>query len=153
MTFSELGSLGEFISSLAVVASLIFIALQVRQSSDSSRIASRQSVLEASRNMMGLYSSKEYVEISVKSSKVGFDGLSEVEQGQYKLMRGAQLRNIENAFLLKEDGVLDSEVFHDTFDIRARGVLREWPQIVDDYSGTKAFMGWLEELRSDENDA
>ncbi len=68
-------------------------------------------------------------------------------------MRGAQLRNIENAFLLKEDGVLESEVFHATFEIRARGVLREWPHIVDDYSGTKTFMSWLEKLQGDESDA
>jgi hypothetical protein len=78
MTLEELGSLGEFVSSVAVVISLVYVALQVKQGSKSSRIASCQSVLEASRNMMGQYSTKEYVEISLRASRDGLEALTDV---------------------------------------------------------------------------
>jgi hypothetical protein len=62
-------------------------------------------------------------------------------------MRGAQLRNIENAFLLMHDGVLDPEVFESAFEYRARRIVGDWPEIVEDYTGTKRFNIWLKEIR------
>ena len=149
MTLEELGSLGEFISSFAVVASLIYVALQVKQNARDSRIATRQSVLEASRNMMGEFSTREHLETAVKAAKEGYAALSEIERIQYSLMNRAQLRNIEDAFLLKTEGVLDEEVFV-TFERRARQIVREFPEITDHYGGTTAFAAWLANVREDE---
>ena len=43
MTISDLGSLGEFISSIAVVLSLIYVAFQLRQNTKEIRAASQES--------------------------------------------------------------------------------------------------------------
>ena len=43
MTISELGSIGEFVSSIAVVLSLIYVAIQVRQNTKEMRAASKES--------------------------------------------------------------------------------------------------------------
>ncbi len=44
MTIAELGSLGEFIGSIAVFVTLMYLALQVRQSNISSRVQSNQAI-------------------------------------------------------------------------------------------------------------
>ena len=46
MTITELGSLGEFIGALAVLVTLIYLVLQIRQNTQSIRSQSRFSVLE-----------------------------------------------------------------------------------------------------------
>jgi len=46
MTFSDLGSLGGFISGIAVAITLIYLALQIRQSSQIARASIRQAIVD-----------------------------------------------------------------------------------------------------------
>src|SRR5512132_2586664 len=46
MTLSDLGNLGQFISSIVVIITLIYLAFQIRQSSDIARASLRQSLAE-----------------------------------------------------------------------------------------------------------
>ncbi|MFT4562628.1 MAG: hypothetical protein ACI9BW_002374 [Gammaproteobacteria bacterium] len=48
MTFSELGSLGEFIAAIATLATLVYLALQIRQNTDSVRMSAE---MDASHKM------------------------------------------------------------------------------------------------------
>ena len=53
MTIQELGSLGEFVAAIATLATLIYLALQIRQNTTVTRAMSYQSVTEA-RNQVNL---------------------------------------------------------------------------------------------------
>jgi len=46
MTLSDLGNLGQFISSIVIIITLIYLAIQIRQSSDIARASLRQSLAE-----------------------------------------------------------------------------------------------------------
>ncbi len=45
MTLQDLGSIGEFVAAVATLATLIYLALQIRQNSESVKSAAAQSVL------------------------------------------------------------------------------------------------------------
>ena len=46
MSIMELGALGEFFGSIGVVATLIYLAVQIRQNTRSDRASSRQTILD-----------------------------------------------------------------------------------------------------------
>ena len=47
MSISELGSLGEFLSSIAVLVTLIYVALQIRQNTHATRATSHHAITDA----------------------------------------------------------------------------------------------------------
>ena len=53
MTIQELGSLGEFVAAIATLATLIYLALQIRRNTTATRAMSYQSVTDA-RNLVNL---------------------------------------------------------------------------------------------------
>ena len=144
MTLSDLGSLGEFISSVAVVVSLVYLAQQVRRNSRETRLASRQRVLEQGRDLGVQLATREVSALMVKADK-DRESLDEAEAYQYSLVRAAQLRNIENAFLVLADGVIDSDVF-EIFAFRARQLKRLDPDFVANQVCTNAFKAWIDQL-------
>ena len=54
MSISELGSLGEFISSIAVLVTLIYLALQIRQNTKATRASVRQGVTNQSSEYISM---------------------------------------------------------------------------------------------------
>ena len=108
-------------------------------------MASRQRVIEASRDMITQMATREISELNMKAEKKGRDTLSEAEDYQYRLVRMAQLRNIENAYLMLQDGVIDDDVF-EFFAGRAEHINRVDPDIAAAARHTKAFKAWLDQL-------
>jgi len=148
VTLSDLGNLGEFISSVAVVFSLIYVAIQVRHNSRETRLSARQSVLEASRDMIARLATREITALIVKAEQ-DRDSLDEAEARQYMLVRFAQLRNIENAYLMFQDGVIDEDAF-EIFAVQARLIKLRDPDLVETSSHTLAFRAWLNQQGSGE---
>jgi hypothetical protein len=65
MTITELGSLGEFVGSIAVLVTLIYLVLQIRQNTQSIRSQSRFSVLETLNADMRQVQSKEFQDLQL----------------------------------------------------------------------------------------
>ena len=146
MTLSDLGSIGEFVSSLAVVVSLIYVAIQIRQNSRETRLASQQRALEASRDMIARMATKEASELFAKGH-ANPDTLTDAETIQLRLLRSAQLRNIENAYLMHLEGVIDAKVFS-IFPRQARNILKADPEIVSTQTFTEEFSEWMKRQSS-----
>ena len=142
MTLSELGSLGEFVSSIAVVVSLIYVAIQIRQNSRETRLVSQQRALEASRDMIARMATTEATELFAKGATEP-ESLTNAEVLQLRLLRTAQLRNIENAYLMHLEGVIDANVFA-IFPRQACNILEADPDILNRQSFTKEFSEWME---------
>ena len=47
MTLEDLGNLGEFIASIGVLITLIYLAIQIRQNTEATKIQTRQAISEA----------------------------------------------------------------------------------------------------------
>ncbi|NIU08761.1 hypothetical protein GWN42_09780, partial [candidate division KSB1 bacterium] len=67
MTLTELGAIGEFVGGIAVVLTLVYLAVQIRQSTNSTRSSAYQSWVNAHES---LFSSMQ----DEKFTKVIFDG-------------------------------------------------------------------------------
>jgi len=50
LTLQDLGNLGELISAIAVVISLVYLAAQIRQNTKSVRTSTYQAILDSSRS-------------------------------------------------------------------------------------------------------
>ncbi len=106
MTIMELGAIGEFIGAIAVVVTLIYLAIQVRQNTNALKLNTTQSVTEELQNMFALLASnQDLTEVFVRASRDS--ELRGPERGRYSAFTSNLIRVYENAFLQRRAGVID----------------------------------------------
>ena len=130
MTIFELGALGEFFGSIAVVVTLIFLILQIRQntnSMDASRKVAMamayQSRAEAAQDMtLRIAESKDLSVIMEKLEAVGFpndpnsiNSLDALELRRVRAIMLAQQIRVDNQFYQYQHGMLDEEYYDSNF--------------------------------------
>ena len=110
------GGLRQLLSAAAVVLSLIFVGLEIRQNTAAQRAQTRQALAEASReftltlgstpNLALVYST---VFPSTDSAR-GATNLTPADSTAARLLMFTQVRNAENVFLQFREGVVDENV-------------------------------------------
>ncbi len=103
MTISELGSLGEFIGSIVVLFTLIYLIFQVRQNTISIRSQSRFHVLEALNRDMKLNLDPNFLRVS---SNIGADGKSATDARMLSWYWLSMLSHLEMLHYEIADGAL-----------------------------------------------
>ena len=111
MSISELGSLGEFIGSIAVLITLIYLVFQIRQNTLSIRSQSRYNVLEALNSDARQFQESEVVELA---SRVTSGEASGAERARWAMVITGWLSHLEVLFLEVADGALP-KTFEDRF--------------------------------------
>ena len=109
MSIIELGALGEFLGSIGVIATLIYLAIQVRVGARNTAIEARQRVLDrfadAKANII-------HSDFAVGIRKVSYiEEPSDAELLQYWTTMAVFADNLYNAIRLNDEGVLDDEAF------------------------------------------
>ena len=109
MNLDDLGSIGEFVGALGVIASLVYLALQIRQNTKSTRSATYQA---ATRDIL---EAADQVTLDAELNCIYFEGLRDF----YSLSRDKKrrfasymislLRRYENMLYQTNAGMLDSE--------------------------------------------
>jgi len=109
VTLSDLAALGSFVSGVAVVISLIYLAAQIRQSRkhmaaqiSHSRV---QSGLEQQRMTIG---DPELAELSIRGAQ-GDPRMSEADQMRFRFLVSNVLMMIEDEFRQYNDGLISEE--------------------------------------------
>jgi hypothetical protein len=110
MSISELGSLGEFIGSLVVLVTLVYLVFQLRQNTLSMRSQSRYFVLEALNADMQELTDPEFFR---KSERVTSADATTQEVTAYSMHINGWLSHLEMLFLEIHDGALP-EAFENT---------------------------------------
>ena len=106
MTIMELGALGEFVGAIAVVVTLIYLTLQLRQNTNAVEANTARVVTEELQDMFALVASnQELAEILVKAA--GGSELQGAQRVRYYTYTHNFLRVYENAFLQFQSGVFD----------------------------------------------
>ena len=107
MNLQELGSLGEFIAAIAVIASLIYLAVQIRQNTQSVRASTVQAISDAAQGrLLALH--------NVENARVWRIGrsepttLNEDERMLYIIMIQTSARGFENLYYQHRSGLLDA---------------------------------------------
>ena len=141
MSIIELGALGEFLGSIAVLATLIYLSVQLRQNTramdENRRLALAQTYevrADALQSMVVTAADSEHIgPIIAKLSALGYpedpdvlDQLSEEERGRFRLWQLAQVTHWDNMFYQYQQGYLDEEYYRDTFQVRVRRLAPTW---------------------------
>jgi hypothetical protein len=123
MNLNDLANLGQIIGALAVVVSLIYVALQIRQNTNAVRAATAQSVHEHFASWYHLLASDESLSQVVIDGLKDYGSLSEKDKARFVATFMAYLSYSQNAFLKWRQGML------------APSLWLGWEQIIMNFAG------------------
>ena len=106
-----LGNLGDFIGGIAVVITLLYLAVQVRQNTRAIRVASMQSSMLAAQNIGILPAQDRDLARVVRVGLITPDELDEDEFQQFRYFLMGMLRVHEDMFVQHRAGVVDDETW------------------------------------------
>ncbi len=99
MTLSELGALGELIGGVAVVVSLVYLAIQIRDSTKAARASRVQAVLSESQAFLRVIAADTPSARVFRLGLADSGELSEDERAQFTAQLMLMFRNFENMFV------------------------------------------------------
>ena len=110
MTIIELGALGEFVSSVAVLLTLVYLAVQVRQTKQTVQSSSHQTgIATMTQNNQSVYADKELSNIVIKG--LFDDDLDPTEWFRFGLWCMSLFHVFQQYFLDSEKGLGDSRIW------------------------------------------
>jgi hypothetical protein len=160
MTITELGALGEFVSAVAVVVTLVYLAVQVRQNThsieESKRLALAQTYqmrADALQTMLVHAADSQHIgPLITKLTQLGYpedvsalDRLSPDERGRFRQWQIAQQAHWDNMFFQYQQGYLDEEYYQDSFRERVARLAPTW-KALGITSGRRSFSEEIERL-------
>ncbi len=110
MTMLEWGALGELIGGIAIIVSLIYVGVQVKDSAGATRSAAAN---DASVSMQSWYLE---MGSNRQTSELWFNAmttpkpLSTHDEFQFMMMMHAAMLGIQNSYFLSQEGTLDPEI-------------------------------------------
>ncbi len=111
MTLEDLGNLGELIAAIATLGTLIYLAMQIRQNSESVRVNAGQTILTSLNTALQSASSSPQQARVLILGQTDFYSLPEDEQAQFIVWIFAWFRVLEQAYHYHKKGILDDEVW------------------------------------------
>ena len=141
MSMIELGALGEFLGAIAVVATLVYLAKQIRQNThameESKRLALAQAYqvrADSLQHMLVEAAESNHIgPIITKLTSAGYpeditslDELSPLERGRFRQWQIAQQTHWDNMFYQYQQGYLDEEYYRDSFRERVARLAPVW---------------------------
>jgi hypothetical protein len=105
MSLSDIGAIGSFVSAVAVVASVVYLALQIRQASINQRGTMHQMRAALSADIM-LRIAESELSTAFRAGLTGAPEISEAQFWKFFYAASAIMRTTENAFAQYEDGLV-----------------------------------------------
>lgn len=138
MTIIELGALGELLGAVGVIATLVYLSIQIRQNTRSldatQRLALAQTYQmrsDALQNMLVQAAASDIGGIIYKVTAAGYpddigalDTLTPEERSRFRQWHIAQQAHWDNMHFQYQQGFLDEEYYRDEF---VKRVQRLWP--------------------------
>ena len=138
MTIIELGALGEFLGAVGVIATLVYLAIQIRQNTRSLNASQRLALAQTYQmrsdglqNMLVHAASSTIGGIIFKATEAGYpddiaalDTLTAEEWSRFRQWHIAQQAHWDNMHFQYQQGFLDEEYYQDEF---VKRVQRLWP--------------------------
>lgn len=110
MSIQDMGSIGELIGAVAVIFSLIYLAMQIRQNTKAVRIQTYQAIMDAS-NRLGDSLAERNVDAIYRKGRKDPDSCSEEEMAQFMLIAGQVVNLYEGLYLHHQSGAIDDDFF------------------------------------------
>jgi hypothetical protein len=160
MTISELGSLGELVSAVAVVITLIYLSVQIRQNThameENKRLALAQTYqirADALQSMLVHAAESQYIgPLITKLTQLGYpedvsalERLTPDERGRFRQWQIAQQTHWDNMYFQYQQGYLDEEYYQDAFRERVARLAPTW-KALGITGGRRSFSEEIERL-------
>ena len=164
MTIMELGALGELLGSIAVLATLVYLSVQIRQNTrsmeESKKLALAQTYqmrADALQMMLVHAADSEHIgPIITKLTNVGYpddiDSLKQLnteEYGRFRQWQIAQHTHWDNMYFQYEQGFLDQEYYRDSFKTRVRRLAPTW-KALNITGARRTFVAEVERILAEE---
>ena len=149
MTLNELGNLGEFISGLAVVVTLVYLAVQIRHNTRAVRSSMHQDMIESTLRIAESVSDTDDLGRIVLHADDDYDELTEVERIRFDAYAERVFNNFESVFYSYRNSMIEEDLWESwessyLTDISRASMRRYWqeerPQHLRD------FMDFVEEF-------
>ncbi len=165
MTIMELGALGEFLGSIAVLATLVYLSVQIRQNTrsmgESKKLALAQTYQmrsDALQMMLVQAADSEHIgPIISKLTGAGYpedigalEQLSKVERQRFRLWQIAQETHWDNMFFQYQQGFIDEEYYRDSFRERVRRLAPTW-KALNVAGGRRTFAAEIDDILAEDS--
>ena len=111
MTLNELGSLGEFISGLAVVVTLVYLALQIRHNTRAVRSSMHQDMIESTLRIAESVSDNENLGRIVLKAGEDYDNLTREEYIRFEAYAERVFSNFESVFYSYRNSMIEQDLW------------------------------------------
>ncbi len=147
MTLDDLGNIGEFLGAIGVIATLAYLAVQIRQNTRMMRASIRQSRSDSMQQAFTNIANGNISEIMVKDRN--HEQLTDVERHRLMMWHIGSWRSRETIFLQAKDGMLDESTFEQQKTII--GSVMEAPSAHEFWKVNKdtldpGFQEWVDEI-------
>ena len=106
MSLEQLGNIGEFIGGLAVIASLIYLAVQIRQNTKSVRLQVEQAIKRDKFDLRRVtIENPEIADLYAKALS-DFDSLSPGERIRVNLICASTIEHLQHLYFLRNQGLV-----------------------------------------------
>lgn len=130
VNLDEIALLSQIVASVAVVGSLAYLAVQVRQNTRAAQSATYQSVVSNSMEILAtMYSEDGNAELWLKATDTDAD-LSPVEQTRFHFLMLAMFRHFDNLHYQHVHGAMESQQWHG------------YAQLLDGYLSASPVAAW-----------
>jgi hypothetical protein len=131
MTLENLGNIGEFVGALAVVISLVYLAVQIRQNTRAVRSASHQTLVSTEQAIQASISDNPEVARIVVQANKDFDALNEEDRVRFLMLASRYFSTFENIYYQYSRGLLDEDLWQPwlegmSFLVQQPGLQRYW---------------------------
>ena len=145
MTIQDLGSIGELIAALATVATLAYLAVQIRRSDSTARAQSRQTLIDTWSSTNWKLASDPRMLRAFAAGLSGWPDISDEDKTIFDIGMGRYLTNIQNGSVLRDSGLLDGDVLDRTADYMvvcaaSRGGKRWWSDTDNAWPQTRVYI-------------
>ena len=137
MNIMELGALGEFLGSIGVIATLVYLAIQIRQNTHSMNESRRLAVTQAQIDWTAMFntamvatSESDYIPaIWLKAEASGVDALTEEERLRLNVNMTAMIARLDMLHLQHQNGFLNDETYEATFEGSVKQFAPMWKSL------------------------
>ena len=160
MTIIEMGALGELLGSIAVLLTLVYLAVQLRQTTrameEGRRLALAQTYktrADALQQMLVHAADSEYIgPIITRLTNAGYpddisalNQLSVEDRGRFRQWQIAQQTHWDNMHFQYEQGFLDEAYYRDAFVTRVRRLAPTW-EALNISGGRRSFLAEIDRI-------
>ena len=151
MTIQDWGALGEMIGGIAIIISLIYVALQIRQNTKATQMSSAHSFLDTQNAYVGLINQSSTLADILDRGAGGLSNLQGSEVIQFSAFHDQAFSSFQTFFTEWKDGMLDDRLWgshkHAMADLMFHpGVQKWWSNRKHWYDST--FQAYVDEMAS-----